>query len=104
MNSFLTAIHIATPEGITAKLLNTHRIVDGGKALPIAGSPLSIRLVRNLPRYLAAVTVSFEDKPEAFEWVRRYANSVLVDPNTGVALFESLEIIEYLDAVYTVAN
>ena len=25
----------------------------------------------------------------------------LVDPNTGVALFESLEIIEYLDAVYT---
>ena len=28
----------------------------------------------------------------------------LVDPNTGVALFESLEIIEYLDAVYTVAD
>jgi len=25
----------------------------------------------------------------------------LVDPNTGVALFESLAIIEYLDAVYT---
>ena len=26
----------------------------------------------------------------------------LVDPNTGVALFESIEIIEYLEAVYTV--
>ena len=25
----------------------------------------------------------------------------LVDPNTGVELFESLAIVEYLDAVYT---
>ena len=36
------------------------------------------------------------------EQTGRFQVPYLVDPNTGVQMFEGPEIVEYLDAVYTV--
>ena len=47
-------------------------------------------------------TNSYRYEAQAQYLEETFMNAVLVDPNTGVELFESPEILEYLEEVYTV--
>ena len=42
------------------------------------------------------------NRDKMVERTGRFQVPFLVDPNTGVEMFESAEIVEYLEAVYTV--
>lgn len=55
-----------------------------------------------LPHLMVSCSRGSANRDRLIERTGRFQVPFLVDPNTGLELFESPEICEYLDAVYTV--
>lgn len=55
-----------------------------------------------LPHVMISCSRGSENRDKLVEMTGRFQVPFLVDPNTGVKMFESAEICKYLDAVYTV--
>lgn len=55
-----------------------------------------------LPHKMISCSRGSANRDKLFEKTGRFQVPFLVDPNTGIELFESPEIVEYLDKVYTV--
>lgn len=84
------------------------KIVSASKPLELwgyEGSPF-VRLVREalseheLPYYLHTTARGSVKRAELKELVGRFQVPYLTDPNTGVSMFESAEICEYIRATY----
>ena len=55
-----------------------------------------------LPHLMISCSRGSRNRDVLFEKTGRFQVPYLVDPNTGIEMFESAEICQYLDAVYTV--
>jgi glutathione S-transferase len=55
-----------------------------------------------LPHILVSCSRGSENRNKMIEKTGRFQVPFLVDPNTGIEMFEGAEIVKYLDEVYTV--
>lgn len=57
-----------------------------------------------LPHVMVSCSRGSENRDRMMQKMGRFQVPFLVDPNTGVEMFEGPEIVEYLEAVYTVKD
>jgi glutathione S-transferase len=55
-----------------------------------------------LPHIMVSCSRGSANRDKMVEMTGRFQVPYLVDPNTGISLYESTEIEKYLEAVYTV--
>jgi glutathione S-transferase len=55
-----------------------------------------------LPHRMISCSRGSANRDKMIAKTKRFQVPFLVDPNTGIEMYESAEIVEYLEAVYTV--
>jgi glutathione S-transferase len=57
-----------------------------------------------LPHRMVSCSRGSANRDKMIAKTGRFQVPFLVDPNTGIEMYEGAEIVEYLEAVYTVKN
>mmetsp|Transcript_96824 Transcript_96824/g.151343 ORF Transcript_96824/g.151343 Transcript_96824/m.151343 type:complete len:111 (-) Transcript_96824:24-356(-) len=107
----ITCTYAALARGMAGSARQPNARPDNEEMLPIEvwgyeGSPF-VRPVREklcalaLPHKMVFAGRGSANRDILFARTGRFQVPYIVDPNTGVEMFESIEIVNYLDAVYT---